>query len=111
MSEGIEHATSVGQTGGLPGDNADPRTRRVPEDELASTVQRGDVAQSADDGERHADGSMSDDVAGADGAADDGSGAATRTAQGGTGPTVGPGDTVQPSDRAPGETTPDELDA
>lgn len=39
-----EHATSVGQTGGLPGDNAHWRTGVVPEDELASTVQRGDVA-------------------------------------------------------------------
>lgn len=43
-NEAPEHATSVGQTGGLPGDNAHWRTSRVDEDELASTVQRGDVA-------------------------------------------------------------------
>lgn len=42
--EEIEHATSVGQTGGLPGDNAHWRTRELSEDELASSVQRGDVA-------------------------------------------------------------------
>lgn len=43
-SDAPEHATSVGQTGGLPGDNAHWRTSRVDEEELASTVQRGDVA-------------------------------------------------------------------
>lgn len=39
-----ERAHSVGATGGLPGANADPRTALVAEDELASTVSRGDVS-------------------------------------------------------------------
>ena len=43
-SDAPEHATSVGQTGGLPGENAHRRASRVSEDELGSTVQRGDVA-------------------------------------------------------------------
>ena len=47
-SDAPEHATSVGQTGGLPGDNAHWRTSRVSEDERASTVQRGDVAAGGD---------------------------------------------------------------
>lgn len=39
-----ERAHSVGATGGLPGANADPRASLVAEDELASTVSRGDVS-------------------------------------------------------------------
>ncbi len=38
-----ERAHGVGATGGLPGANADPRASLVAEDELASTVGRGDV--------------------------------------------------------------------
>jgi len=38
MTSNDERATSVGQTGGLPGSNADPRTEVVSEDELADTV-------------------------------------------------------------------------
>ena len=39
-----EHASSVGQTGGLPGANADPRTALVPEEDLKDTVAMADVA-------------------------------------------------------------------
>jgi hypothetical protein len=39
-----ERAHSVGQTGGLPGANADPRAAEVQTDELATTVARGDVS-------------------------------------------------------------------
>ena len=39
-----ERAHSVGQTGGLPGANADPRASDVASDELATTVARGDVS-------------------------------------------------------------------
>ena len=45
----------MGQTGGLPGDNAHWRTSRVNEDELASTVQRGDVAPGTDPDPQTAD--------------------------------------------------------
>jgi len=38
MTETPQQATSPGETGGLPGANADPRTREVPEDETAPTV-------------------------------------------------------------------------
>lgn len=38
MTTSDERATSVGQTGGLPGDNADPRTEQISDDEMADTV-------------------------------------------------------------------------
>jgi hypothetical protein len=38
MSENDERATSVGQTAGLPGANADPETEILTEDEQADTV-------------------------------------------------------------------------
>jgi hypothetical protein len=50
-----ERAHSVGATGGLPGANADPRTTRVADDELASTVSRGDVDDQLLEAEREAD--------------------------------------------------------
>lgn len=50
-----QHGT--GKTGGLPGENADPRTRELPEDELDDTVQMGDVAPVKEDrtGSKRAD--------------------------------------------------------
>jgi hypothetical protein len=38
VSETDEQASSVGQTAGLPGQNADPRTERITEDDKADTV-------------------------------------------------------------------------
>lgn len=38
-------APTPGQTAGLPGANADPRTRRVADDETAPTTLMGDVAE------------------------------------------------------------------
>ncbi|MGN6686204.1 MAG: hypothetical protein ACTHK1_01560 [Actinomycetales bacterium] len=38
----ISAATSIGQTGGLPGDNSDPRAAYVADDELASTTALGE---------------------------------------------------------------------
>jgi hypothetical protein len=43
--QAAEHATTPGQTGGLPGANADPRTRRVGDDETAPTTAMGEVAE------------------------------------------------------------------
>ena len=65
---GPEHtqARSVGETGGLPGANADPATARLSEDELADTVNSGEPVQ----------GRSADQEIGGE-AADDGSGAAT----------------------------------
>ena len=57
------HATSVGQTGGLPGANADPATAELSADELADTVNSGaPAAEGADGG---AVGGSADDAAGA----------------------------------------------
>lgn len=39
----------TGKTAGLPGENADPRNSEVPDDQLDSTVLRGDVAPVPDD--------------------------------------------------------------
>jgi hypothetical protein len=50
-----ERAHGLGATGGLPGANADPRASLVNEDELASTVDRGDVNDGLDDVEREVD--------------------------------------------------------
>lgn len=36
--ENNEQASSVGETAGLPGQNADPRTERITEDDKADTV-------------------------------------------------------------------------
>ena len=38
------HATSQGQTGGLPGANAHPDTTELPDDQVADTVAMSDVA-------------------------------------------------------------------
>lgn len=38
------HATSQGQTGGLPGANAHPDTTKLSDDQIADTVATGDVA-------------------------------------------------------------------
>ena len=43
-----EIATSVGQTGGLPGHNAAPATAQVPLEELADTVNIGSDAPTDD---------------------------------------------------------------
>lgn len=40
----ISAATSIGQTGGLPGANADPRAANIADDELATTTAMGDEA-------------------------------------------------------------------
>lgn len=48
MSDSDKHATSVGQTGGLPGDNADPRAKQLTDDELADTVSMADVSSDDD---------------------------------------------------------------
>lgn len=42
----------VGKTGGLPGENADPRTAEVDESELGDTVAMGDVAPVPDTDDR-----------------------------------------------------------
>ncbi len=47
-----ERAHGVGATGGLPGANADPKASLVNDDELASTVGRGDVSDGMQDVER-----------------------------------------------------------
>ena len=36
-------ASGPGQTGGLPGSNADPRTSELPDDQAKDTVATGDV--------------------------------------------------------------------
>lgn len=43
-------ATSVGATGGLPGDNADPRASELAPDEAADTIAMSDVAEETGDG-------------------------------------------------------------
>ncbi len=45
MTDNQTQATSVGQTGGLPGANADPRAAELPDDQTADTVAMADVAQ------------------------------------------------------------------
>jgi len=44
MTETPRQATSVGQTGGLPGANADPRASTMSAEELADTVAMADVS-------------------------------------------------------------------
>ncbi len=44
MSENDTRATSVGQTGGLPGANADPRAAELPDDVADDTIMMADVA-------------------------------------------------------------------
>ncbi len=56
-----ERAQSVGATGGLPGANADPRASLVAEDELASTVGRGDVSDGLQGVDRAVDIRAADD--------------------------------------------------
>ena len=41
-------AGSIGATGGLPGDNADPRAAELAPDEIADTVAMADVADTDD---------------------------------------------------------------
>lgn len=47
MSESDERATGLGQTGGLPGANADDRASELTDDEAADTVGAADVAPPA----------------------------------------------------------------
>lgn len=49
MTETPRQATSIGQTGGLPGDNADPRASIVSAEEMADTVAMADVSEDHDD--------------------------------------------------------------
>ncbi len=44
MTDNSTHAPSIGQTGGLPGANADPRTAELSDAEIAESVGMADVS-------------------------------------------------------------------
>ncbi|WP_165865734.1 hypothetical protein [Vallicoccus soli] len=48
MTDANEHASTLGQTGGLPGANAVPAASEITDDERAGTVAPGDHADTTD---------------------------------------------------------------